>query len=177
MGSSGWRRSRACLDVLKSTCVLRIRNKELRFGERTFIMGVVNVTPDSFSGDGVLDVKEAVDLALRHVEEGADLIDIGGQSTRPGHIPISEEEELLRILPVLTACRKASDVLISIDTFNPRVYLEARAAGADIVNSVWGFQKGLLAGLKKEKCPIVIMHNKDAAEYPDGLMNELCDYL
>ena len=140
-------------------------------------MGVVNVTPDSFSGDGVLDVKEAVDLALRHVKEGADLIDIGGQSTRPGHTPISDDEELARVLPVLTAVRKAVDALISIDTFSPRVYLEARAAGADIVNSVWGFQKGLLEGFKKEKCPIVIMHNQDVAEYPDGLMNELCRYL
>jgi dihydropteroate synthase len=157
--------------------VLRIRNKELRFGERTFIMGVVNVTPDSFSGDGVLDVKEALNLALRHVEEGADVVDIGGQSTRPGHKPISEDEELARILPVLAAVRNASDVPISIDTFSPRVFNEARAAGADIVNSVWGFQKGLLAGLKKDKCPVVIMHNKDVAEYPDGLMDELCDYL
>jgi len=157
--------------------VLRIRNKELRFGERTFIMGVVNVTPDSFSGDGVLDVREAVNLALRHVEEGADLVDIGGQSTRPGYTAITEEEELSRVLPVLTGVRKVSDVIISIDTFSARVFREARAAGADLVNSIWGFQKDLLDGLKTDECPVVIMHNKDVAEYPNGLMDELCHYL
>jgi dihydropteroate synthase len=157
--------------------VLKIRNKELRFGERTFVMGVVNVTPDSFSGDGVLDVKDAVNLALRHIEEGADLIDIGGQSTRPGHTPISEEEELARVLPVLKAIRQASDVIISIDTFSPLVFQQARAMGADIANSIWGFEKGLLDSVEATKCPVIIMHNKEVAEYPDGVLEEVCDYL
>jgi dihydropteroate synthase len=157
--------------------VLKIRNKKLRFGERTFVMGVVNVTPDSFSGDGVLDVKAAVRLAIRHIEQGADLIDIGGQSTRPGHTPITEEEELSRILPVLSAIRQASDVIISVDTFSPRVFEQAHVVGADIANSIWGFEKGLLARIEAVKSPVILMHNKEIAEYPGGVVEEVCDYL
>jgi dihydropteroate synthase len=157
--------------------VLKIRNQELRFGERTYIMGVVNVTPDSFSGDGVLDVKEAVRLALNLIEEGADLIDIGGQSTRPGYTPITEEEELSRVLRVVTAVRQSTDTIISIDTFSPIVFERAFAAGADMVNSVWGLRKGLLASIEKTKCPVVIMHNKDVPEYPSGVVEEVCESL
>jgi len=157
--------------------VLKIRDKKLRFGERTFVMGVLNVTPDSFSGDGVLDVQNAVQLALRHIEKGADLIDIGGQSTRPGYAPIAEEEELRRILPVIAGLRRVSDVIISVDTFSPAVFKRARQAGGDILNSNWGLEKGILACVQEENCPVIIMHNKTKAEYPAGVMEEVCAYL
>jgi dihydropteroate synthase len=157
--------------------VLKIRDKKLRFGERTFIMGVLNVTPDSFSGDGILDVQSAVQQALRHIEQGADLIDIGGQSTRPGYAPVAEEEELRRILPVIAGLRKVSDVIISVDTFSPAVFKRARQAGGDILNSNWGLEKGILACVQEEHCPIIIMHNKAKAEYSDGVMEEVCAYL
>jgi dihydropteroate synthase len=157
--------------------VLKIRDKKLRFGERTFIMGVLNVTPDSFSGDGILDVQGAVQQALRHIEKGADLIDIGGQSTRPGYAPVAEEEELRRILPVIAGLRKVSDVIISVDTFSPAVFKRARQAGGDILNSNWGLEKGILACVQEEHCPVIIMHNKTKAEYPDGVMEEVCAYL
>lgn len=142
---------------------LVIRNKEFVFGKRTYVMGVVNVTPDSFSRDGVEDPQGAVAYALKQIEKGADLIDIGGQSTRPGHKPIDEEAEIKRIIPVITALRKASDVVISVDTFSPVVLETALAAGADILNSIWGLTDDLLPIVKQKKLPVIIMHNKPAS--------------
>ncbi len=141
-------------------------------------MGVINITPDSFSGDGLLDTNAAVKLALLQIEAGADLIDIGGQSTRPGHTPIEPDEELARILPVITALRGRSDAIISVDTHSPKVFAAARQAGADLLNSIWGLERGMLACVKESICPVVIMHNKLVAEYPSsGVVKEVRDYL
>src|SRR5271156_2325102 len=93
--------------------ILRIRNHEFIFGKQTYIMGVINVTPDSFSQDGLLDTGQAVSLALEKIKQGARLIDIGGQSTRPGYDAIDEETEIKRIIPVIKALREVSDVIIS----------------------------------------------------------------
>lgn len=147
---------------------LKIRNQTLAFGSRTFVMAILNVTPDSFSGDGILAVDKAVDQALEQIKLGADLIDIGGQSTRPGHVPISEEEEGQRILPVIEKLRSHTDTIISIDTYSPAVLQAALSAGGDLLNSIWGLEKGLLGALGKHKCPVVIMHNKTVAEYGDS---------
>ncbi len=147
---------------------LKIRNQTLAFGSRTFVMAILNVTPDSFSGDGILAVDKAVAQALEQIRLGADLIDIGGQSTRPGHVPIPEEEEAQRILPVIEKLRLHTDTIISIDTYNPAVLQAALSAGGDLLNSIWGLEKGLLGALGEHKCPVVIMHNKTVAEYGDS---------
>ena len=136
------------------------------WGTRTYIMGILNVTPDSFSGDGVMQAEDslsaAVTQAQRFVADGADIIDIGGESTRPGSQPISAQEEITRIVPVITAVRQAVTVPISVDTYRASVAETALAAGADWVNDVWGLRMDPdMAGLVAQAgCPVVIMHNR-----------------
>ncbi len=159
------------------TC--RIGSREFRWGERTYIMGILNTTPDSFSGDGLLaDVTltsgEAVEHAVRQglafLEQGADILDIGGESTRPGSTPIDAATELARVMPVIHALRAQTDAPLSIDTYRATVARAALDAGADMVNDVWGLQMDPeLASLVAEwKVPVVIMHNhskpKDAQQ-------------
>lgn len=152
---------------------IRIGGRTFAWGERTYVMGIVNVTPDSFSGDGLLaDRGDAVGLAVaqarRMVEEGADLLDVGGESTRPGHAPVGEREELDRTVPVVAAIRQAlPDVPISIDTTKPPVAAAALDAGADCINDVWGTgPSDALARLAGERgIPYVLMHNRERAEY------------
>lgn len=156
---------------------LKIRNHEFVFGKRTFIMGIINVTPDSFSGDGVLEADTVVKQALALVEQGADIIDIGGQSTRPGHTAIDSPTEIERVIPVITKLRSRTDVVISIDTFSPDVLAAALAVGADMLNSVWGLNDALIGVVSRNVVPTVIMHNKVASEYQGDVVNEVCDYL
>jgi len=156
---------------------LNIRNQCLDFGTRTFIMAILNVTPDSFSGDGEMSVDKAVAQALEQIRVGADLVDIGGQSTRPGHLAISEEEEAERILPVIEKLRSQTDAIISVDTYSPKVLHAALDAGGDLLNSIWGLENGLLEALRERKCPAVIMHNKVVAEYSRPVAEEVCAYL
>jgi dihydropteroate synthase len=149
-----------------------------KWGERTYIMGILNVTPDSFSGDGVAAAKDtvaetdtlkkediiakAVAQAKQFVTDGADIIDIGGESTRPGSTPISAEEELARVLPVVQAVRQAVDVVISIDSYRASVAEAALAAGANWLNDVWSLRMDPdMAKLAAQAgCPIVLMHNR-----------------
>lgn len=156
---------------------LKIRNQCLDFGTRTFIMAILNVTPDSFSGDGEMSVDKAVAQALEQIRVGADLVDVGGQSTRPGHLAISEEEEAERILPVIEKLRSQTDAIISVDTYSPKVLHAALDAGGDLLNSIWGLENGLLEALRQRKCPVVIMHNKAVAEYSRPVAEEVCAYL
>lgn len=142
---------------------LHIGGRLFKWGERTYIMGVVNVTPDSFSGDGLGDdVEMAVAQAERMVEDGADLIDVGGESTRPGSEPVTAEEELRRVLPVVEALSRRGDVPVSIDTYRSEVAIEALEAGASLINDVWGFrmdpQLGSIAA--RYEVPVVLMHNR-----------------
>lgn len=142
---------------------MQIGGKNFVWGERTYVMGIINVTPDSFSGDGLAgDVEKAVEQALRFVEEGADILDIGGESTRPGSQPISEEEELNRVMPVLKRLVKEVNVPISIDTYKARVAREALEAGASMVNDVWGLRMDpdMAKVVAEYKVPVVIMHNR-----------------
>lgn len=128
--------------------------------KRTYVMGILNVTPDSFSDGGkFLDANEAVKRAVEMENEGADIIDIGGESTRPGSEPVSAEEELKRVIPVIKAIRKKSKIPISIDTYKPEVARAAITAGADIINDVYGLrQKGMIETAAKLRVPVVIMH-------------------
>jgi dihydropteroate synthase len=155
---------------------LQVRDFTHQWGARTLIMGIVNVTPDSFSGDGVLNCADAVDKALSQAEAGADIVDIGGQSTRPGHEPVSQEEELKRVLPVISEFRAQKPAaLVSLDTTKPEV-LRA-AAHADILNSIWGLSDELLEIAVQRSLPVVIMHNKERAEYAAGVVDEMLRYL
>lgn len=133
-----------------------------RWGERTYVMGIVNVSPDSFSGDGLSSVEAAVEQAKRFVADGADIIDVGGESTRPGSTPISVEEELRRVIPVVKRLAKELSVPLSVDTYKFEVAQRALDAGARMINDIWGLKaEPKLAQLAAEKrVPIILMSNQ-----------------
>jgi dihydropteroate synthase len=161
----------------------RIGDTTFTWGERTFVMGILNVTPDSFSGDGLIregdPVSAAVEQARRMVDEGADLLDIGGESTRPGHAPVDAAEEIGRVIPVLAAVRAALPAVpLSIDTTKVAVAEAALATGADLLNDVWGTgpdpsMAELAAGAG---VPLVVMHNREEPRY-DDVVREVVDDL
>ena len=128
---------------------------------KTLIMGILNVTPDSFSDGGKYDnTQQAVDFALKMEEDGADIIDIGGESTRPGAKPVEIEEELNRVIPVIEGIRKKSDIVISIDTYKSNVAEKAIIVGANIINDISGlrFDNNMVHLASKLQVPIIIMH-------------------
>ncbi len=136
------------------------------WGVKTYLMGIINLTPDSFSGDGLYAtddwITNAVNQARQFVNEGADIIDIGGESTRPGSKPVNVEEELARTIPTIEAVKQEVDIPISVDTYRASVAEQAIRVGADWVNDVWGLRMdGEMAQLvSKVGCPVVIMHNR-----------------
>jgi dihydropteroate synthase len=141
---------------------MRLGGTEFRWGERTYIMGVINVSPDSFSGDGISGVKEALEQAKRFVAEGADILDIGGESTRPDSKPVAEEEEIRRVVPVIEAIVAETRIPLSVDTYKPLVAERALEAGALMINHIWGLKKGSkLAQIAAEKgAPLILMSNQ-----------------
>ncbi|MCH8988396.1 MAG: dihydropteroate synthase [Chloroflexi bacterium] len=144
----------------------------LAWGARTYVMGIINVTPDSFSGDGLGgDVAAAVDLALRFQDEGADILDIGAESTRPGHQQVSLEEELQRLIPALEAVAERVKLPISVDTYKAAVARRAVDAGAVIINDIWGLKaEPELAQVAADTgAGLVLMHNQQGTEYRDLL--------
>ena len=146
--------------------------EHLAWGRRTYVMGVVNVTPDSFSGDGLGgNVAAAVEQALRFQAEGADFIDIGAESTRPGHLPVSEAEELARLLPALEAVSAAVGIPISVDTWKSGVARAALENGACIINDVWGLKADpSVADVAAEYgAGLALMHNQQGHQYNDLL--------
>jgi dihydropteroate synthase len=150
----------------------QIGGREFRWGSRTYLMGIVNVTPDSFSGDGVMSADKAVDQARQMEQDGTDLIDIGGESTRPetwSGPGLPDEEELSRVLPVIERVAKAVKVPISIDSYKSEVARRAIDAGASLVNDVWGLMRDArMAGLvAKAGVAVVLMHNKPGGGYDD----------
>src|SRR6266705_4535969 len=150
------------------------------WGSRTYVMGIVNVTPDSFSGDGVgSDREAAVAQGLRMVADGADLLDVGGESTRPGHVPISSAEEIDRTQEVVARLVRESGVPVSIDTYKLEVAEAALAVGATILNDVWGLSRSPgIAGLAATHgTGLVLMHNQDGTEYAGDLMDEVKRFL
>lgn len=147
-----------------------IGGREFVWGRRTYIMGIINVTPDSFSGDGLAnDVAAAVDQAVRMCRDGADIIDVGGESTRPGFRPVSPEEEIGRTVPVIERLVREVDVPVSIDTYKAEVARAALAAGARLVNDVHGFrrQPEVAAAAAEFGVPAVSMHNQRDREFHD----------
>jgi len=137
---------------------------DLEFGERTLIMGILNLTPDSFSDGGdYVSVDKAVEHAKEMLRDGADIIDIGGESSRPGHVRISAEEELRRVIPVIKKLKEETNAILSIDTIRAEVAEEAIKNGVHIINDIWGFQedKGLACIAAKYGTPVVLMQNQN----------------
>ena len=146
---------------------LTIGSHVLTWGTQTYVMGILNVTPDSFSGDGLLaggdSLRVAMELAQRFVSAGALLLDVGGESTRPGSEPVGVEEERGRVIPVVRAlAREFPDSLISVDTYKATIAQEALDAGANIVNDVWALRADpeLRHVVARAKCPVILMHNR-----------------
>jgi dihydropteroate synthase len=153
---------------------LTVGGRSLEWGRRTFIMGILNITPDSFSGDGLLLGEPAVDgedwlaavllQARQFIEAGADILDVGGESTRPGAQQVGQDQELQRVLPVIRMLHDQLDVLISIDTYKASVAEQALKAGAHLVNDVWGLHADPdLAGVAaRYRAPVILMHNRSS---------------
>ena len=141
---------------------MNCRGKSLTFGERTWIMGILNVTPDSFSDGGrYLDASRAIAYAHQMIEDGADIIDIGGESSRPGASPVSTDEELARVLPVIEALANGTEALLSIDTYKPAVARSALQAGANIVNDITALGNADMAGIVAAMdAGLILMHMK-----------------
>ena len=157
---------------------MKIGNRFFDTQNHTYIMGILNITPDSFSDGGKWN---HLDEALRHTEamiaDGADIIDIGGESTRPGHTPVSAEEEAQRVLPVIEAVRKRFDIPISVDTFKSSVAESAIQTGADLVNDIWGlkYDSEMGAVIAKYDVACCLMHNKSNTEYNNFLIDMLSE--
>jgi len=159
---------------------LTLKGRTYDLMENTLIMGILNVTPDSFSDGGLyFDTGRAVEHALRLVAEGAHIIDIGGESTRPGHRPLSGDEERARVIPVIRAVCNATEVPVSVDTSKAEVAEAALDAGAAMLNDVWGGQKDqeLLKLAAAADVPICLMHNRQEAVYEDVIAEIKADLL
>ncbi len=159
---------------------MRIGNREFDVKNHTYIMGILNVTPDSFSDGGSWN---NLDKALKHteqmLEEGADIIDVGGESTRPGYTMISDEEEIQRVAPVIEAITKQFGAVISIDTYKSAVAEAAVAAGAHLINDIWGckYDPKMADVVAKTGAAVCLMHNRKDTDYTDFLQDMKQDLL
>jgi dihydropteroate synthase len=160
----------------------RIGTRTFRWGDRTFVMGILNITPDSFSGDGLLAGEDALATAVRTglemVADGADILDVGGESTRPGHSPVGLDEERRRVLPVIEGLRRVlPETPISIDTTKPAVAEAALVAGADVINDVWGVgaDDALPRLAADHGVPLIVMHNREEPRYTTFLPELIAD--
>lgn len=147
---------------------VQLKSSILDMTQRTQIMGILNVTPDSFSDGGQFNsIDKAVQQAKQMEREGADIIDIGGESTRPDHAPISETEEIDRVLPLIEAVKSEVSLPISIDTYKAKTAEKAIDSGADIINDIWGAKKDpeMAKVAAQKEVPIILMHNRDNKTY------------
>ena len=149
---------------------MKIGNKIFEPSEKTYVMGILNVTPDSFSdGGSYTSIDKAMEQTEKMIQQGADIIDVGGESTRPGHVQIGDEEEIKRVVPVIRKIKKKFDIPVSIDTYKSAVAKAALEAGADLLNDIWGFRYDeKMAELAAEyDVPVCLMHNRDNLDYDD----------
>lgn len=157
---------------------MKIGNKNFDLSKHTYVMGILNVTPDSFSDGGRYNHKDA---ALRHVQqmiqEGASIIDVGGESTRPGFAAVSEEEEMERTIPIVEAIHQNFDTVISIDTYKAATAKEAMSAGASLINDVWGFKKDpkMAEAAADTGAVCCLMHNRTNTDYQNFMVDVLED--
>ncbi|HZK53789.1 MAG TPA: dihydropteroate synthase [Desulfosporosinus sp.] len=163
----------------QKTRILKCRGKELELGHRTLVMGILNVTPDSFSDGGrYYSIENAIAQAQRMVDEGADILDIGAESTRPQHEEVNAEEEWQRLEPVLKTLLEHVDVPISIDTYKASVAAKALEAGAHMINDVWGLQKDpdMARVVGEYQVPVIVMHNQVGTNY-HHLIGDMLSFL
>ena len=156
----------------------KIKDRLLKFHHKTLIMGVLNVTPDSFSDGGSYPtVASAVERALEMERQGADIIDIGGESTRPGYTLLSDEEEIARVVPMIEAVKANFDIPISLDTYKSGVAEAGICAGADLINDIWGlkYDNRMAEVIAKSGLPCCLMHNRKEADYRDFMQDVAAD--
>ena len=149
---------------------MKIGNKIFEPSEKTYVMGILNVTPDSFSdGGSYTSIDKAMEQTEKMIQQGADIIDVGGESTRPGHVQIGDEEEIKRVVPVIREIKKKFDIPVSIDTYKSAVAKAALEAGGELLNDIWGFRYDeKMAELAAEyDVPVCLMHNRDNLDYDD----------
>lgn len=155
-----------------------IGGKKFDTENHCYVMGILNVTPDSFSDGGKFNT---MDAAMRHAqemaEEGVDIFDVGGESTRPGHVQITEEEEIARVAPVIERLKAEFDIPVSVDTYKSHVAEAALQAGVDLVNDIWGlkYDEKMAAVIAKHNVACCLMHNREKAEYQDFIQDVLSD--
>lgn len=157
---------------------MRLGSREFDLEHHVYVMGILNVTPDSFSDGGRFDrPEEALRQVERMVREGADLIDVGGESTRPGHVQISDQEEIDRVAPVIERIRREFDVPVSVDTYKSGVAKAALEAGAHMVNDIWGlkYDPNMAGVIASHDAACCLMHNRTQAEYQDLIPDMLTD--
>ncbi|QBP42997.1 dihydropteroate synthase [Paenisporosarcina antarctica] len=160
------------MNLINYTKPFEVNGTVFDFHKETIVMGILNVTPDSFSDGGRYDAVEAAVIhAKKMVADGAKIIDVGGESTRPGHVAVGLEEELSRVIPVIRALSRELDVAISIDTYKEKVAEAAILAGAHIINDVWGAKRepAIAEVAARLGVPILLMHNRDNMDYTDFL--------
>lgn len=159
---------------------MQIGNRTFDFKKNCYIMGILNVTPDSFSDGGKWN---HMDTALAHakemIDQGAAIIDVGGESTRPGHVQITDQEEIDRVVPAIRALKENFDIPVSVDTYKARVARAAIEAGADLINDIWGFKydKDMARLAAETGAACCLMHNKDTADYKDFLTDYIRETL
>ena len=157
---------------------MKIGNREFQTKGHTYVMGILNVTPDSFSDGGKWNDR---DRALKHVEEmiaeGMDIVDIGGESTRPGYTLLSDEEEIARVVPMIEAVKTNFDIPISLDTYKSGVAEAGIRAGADLINDIWGlkYDNRMAEVIAKSGLPCCLMHNRKEADYRDFMQDVAAD--
>ena len=157
---------------------IKIGNKRFNLKNNTYVMGILNVTPDSFSDGGHYNqIEHALNYVAQMIEEGVDIIDIGGESTRPDYTQISEQEEIERVVPIIKAIKEKYDIPISIDTYKSNVAREALKVGADMVNDIWGlkYDKEMASVVSHYNVPVCIMHNREKKEYANFLKEVMAD--
>lgn len=155
---------------------MKIGQKQFVIGERTYVMGILNVTPDSFSDGGKFNtIENALEQAGKMIEQGVDIIDIGGESTRPGYTYVEIEDEINRVVPIIKAIKGKFNVAISIDTYKGRVAEAAIESGADLINDIWGLKKDpyMVEVAGRYNIPCCLMHNREVAEYKGDIIEEM----
>ncbi|QQZ09513.1 dihydropteroate synthase [Heyndrickxia vini] len=160
------------------TQVLHCRSHQLDYKNKTLIMGILNITPDSFSDGGKYDnISNAVRRAKQMIRDGADIIDIGGESTRPGHVTVDAEEEISRVVPIIKELSNTIDAPLSIDTYKAKTAEQAILAGAHIINDIWGAKKDPeIANVASEyNVPIILMHNRENLNYTEFIRDVIAD--
>lgn len=158
--------------------VLQCKSYQLDYENKTLIMGILNATPDSFSDGGKFNhIEKAIQHAKQMVEDGADIIDVGGESTRPGYATVEVEEEISRVVPVIKEISKIVNVPISIDTYKAETARQAVLAGAHIINDIWGAKKDpeIADVAANYDVPIILMHNRENLDYQDFIRDVLND--